>query len=360
MEGKHAVLDDVYERLHKTGPEFRGWLSNHGPMAAEALIRHGHQGGVHRWLDRYVRRLEPFPAPARPIGADWAEALGDVRRVADWTAYFQAQLNEPSWREVLNRWWPRLLPGIAAGATHGVIRVGHAVRVLLEDGETPRRRLELAMGLAYWAARWNPVVLPEGANEPTAPVPPMMTVADALSALPRLGNPEGGLDAWVGRMQTVPGWIEAVRGPRLPEEQDQVAAWLDDVVDEALTHYLAYAHGDPIMLVHAVTAPTAVRRVLPALDGVWWKPSAAAAWAAVATLGALYTPDHPAYAPSESWAGSTRDPSGVFARAAEHGDEHVIKLADAAWDAFQRAGKPEALAAVERAASLIRPQGDDE
>ena len=29
-----GTLDEAYERLHATGPEFDGWLSNHGPMAA--------------------------------------------------------------------------------------------------------------------------------------------------------------------------------------------------------------------------------------------------------------------------------------------------------------------------------------
>jgi hypothetical protein len=31
-----GTLDEAYERLHVTGPEFDGFLSNHGPMAAEA------------------------------------------------------------------------------------------------------------------------------------------------------------------------------------------------------------------------------------------------------------------------------------------------------------------------------------
>jgi hypothetical protein len=32
-----GTLDEAYERLHATGPEFDGFLSNHGPMAAEAM-----------------------------------------------------------------------------------------------------------------------------------------------------------------------------------------------------------------------------------------------------------------------------------------------------------------------------------
>ena len=30
-----GTLDEAYQRLHDTGPEFNGWLSNHGPMAAD-------------------------------------------------------------------------------------------------------------------------------------------------------------------------------------------------------------------------------------------------------------------------------------------------------------------------------------
>src|SRR5215469_18616902 len=121
-------------RLHVTGPEFDGWLSNHGPMAAEAMVRRGHAGSVHGWLDRYMRRLEEFPRASAPIGEDWREALGDPRRVADWTAYFRREVTGQPWRSVLGTWWPRLLPGVAAAATHGAIRVGHAVRALLQDG----------------------------------------------------------------------------------------------------------------------------------------------------------------------------------------------------------------------------------
>jgi len=60
------ALDNTYDRLRSTGPEFDGWLSNHGPMAAEALVRHGHADEVPGWLDRYCRRLEQAPATIGP------------------------------------------------------------------------------------------------------------------------------------------------------------------------------------------------------------------------------------------------------------------------------------------------------
>ncbi|MEO3775769.1 hypothetical protein ABGB16_02730 [Micromonospora sp. B11E3] len=81
----YGILDEAYQRLHQTGPEYEGWLTNHGPMAAEALVRHGHDDGVHRWLDGYRRRLDELPRGVRPID-DWRAALGDPKRAGDWLA----------------------------------------------------------------------------------------------------------------------------------------------------------------------------------------------------------------------------------------------------------------------------------
>lgn len=55
-----------------------------------------------------------------------------------------------SWRDLLLQWWPRVLPGLAASATHGVIRTAHAVRSLRDAGTEPDALLadELAQALA--------------------------------------------------------------------------------------------------------------------------------------------------------------------------------------------------------------------
>lgn len=355
------VLDDVYRRLHQTGPEFRGRLSNHGPMAAEAMIRHGHGDGVQHWLDWYVRRLEPFPSGLAPIGADWREGLGDPRRIADWTRRLEREVAERPWPVVLNQWWPRLLPGITAGATHGVIRVGHAVRVLLTDGDSPARVAELAHGLAYWAARWRPVSRPaalaeDGFENPDVAPFGTETLADGLAAIPRVAHPDGGFDSWLERIGDVPGWDDALLAVSIPREPESARDWLAHLVDVATIRYLWRGHGDAIMLVHSVTAPHAVWRILPALDRRWWQPSALAAWIAVAALTAVYTPPTPADAellPRVATGGEAAQEA--FARAADHADEHVIKFADSALDVYDRTHDPQALAAVYRAAALIRP-----
>ncbi|MZE76885.1 DUF4243 domain-containing protein, partial [Streptomyces sp. SID5475] len=151
-------LDEALERLHATGPERVGRLSNHAPMAVEALAARGRDRAIHRWLDLYRDKLEDFPARREPITeTGWRAALGDPGRAADWIDHFTRQTAERPWRDVLARWWPRLLPGLYGGATHPVIRVGHAVRTLTERGETSPRVAELAHGLGYWAARHHPV-----------------------------------------------------------------------------------------------------------------------------------------------------------------------------------------------------------
>ena len=166
-------LDETYERMHRYGPEFGGdeegnhGMTNHGPMAVEVMLRRGLDVDVTRWVDRYVRRLVELPAPSRPI-TDWRQELGDHRRLPDWHALFAAELSERPWPDVLTTWWPRLLPGVAAGSTHGVIRVGHAVRALRAGGAEPARD-ELAHGLAFWAARYLPLppARPAGALHPS-------------------------------------------------------------------------------------------------------------------------------------------------------------------------------------------------
>ncbi|SCE68668.1 Protein of unknown function (DUF4243) [Micromonospora viridifaciens] len=336
------ILDEAYQRLHHTGPEYEGWLSNHGPMAVEALVRHGHGTRVHRWLDDYLHRLDERPRGLRPID-DWRAALGDPKRAGDWLAHFDREVRERPWREVLGTWWPRLLPGIAAGATHGVIRVGHAVRVLRTDGVSPERLAELGQALGYWAARWQPV---PGAG----PLTGRSGVTEALAGLPRIPERTGGIRERLGRLADVPEWSDAaaaLRPPATPAEAERV---LTELVHRAGLDYLRFGHGNPVMLVHAVTAPTAVLRTLPALDRALWAPSVAAAWSATAAVTSVYAPPAPAARPAIT---AAAEPAEVFARAARHGDAHVVKLADAVLEAHAATGDAEVLAAAGYAGQLI-------
>ena len=101
------VLDDALEILQDTGPEFmedeEGGLSNHGPMAAEALCTLGREDDVIGWVEGYAPRLQEHPSPGRSVGAGWRGALGEYARLADWIALFDNELAEASWPDVLDR-----------------------------------------------------------------------------------------------------------------------------------------------------------------------------------------------------------------------------------------------------------------
>lgn len=261
MDATSGTLDEALLRLHTSGPEFNGYLSNHGPMAVEAMVRNGQAHTVHRWLDGYENKLEGVPrAHGRLTDANWREALGDASRVTDWTAYFSHQVAERPWRELLAVWWPRLLPGIAGAATHPAIRVGHAVRSLLTEGEDTARLAEFAHALGYWAARH--LLLPVAVRPAGGATP-----SEALAALPRIAEQHVTPENGYSQLPATPGWLSTTESLHLPDDPEAVREGLTALVRAATLNYANYGHGNGIMLVHAATAPNAVLRTLPALPG---------------------------------------------------------------------------------------------
>lgn len=345
----NAVLDEAYERFLPTGPEWgEDQLTNHGPMAAEVLVRRGHADQVHGWVDSYIRRLDELPAPRDNVTDEtWREALGDGRRIGDWTVYLTQQVTEQTWRDVLLTWWPRLLPGIIAGATHGVIRTGHAVRTLLTGDESPAAVAELAHGLAFWAARSRSV---PGAVDPAGDLDP----AAALDAIPRVPAQRGNIANRFGQFQDLPDWSGSIASLRAPAAPDEVPTSLAQLVDAATLAYLGHGHASPVLLVHTATAPNAVLHTLPALPKELWAPSLSAVWASTAAITSAFAPPEPAprAAPPVGPTGADAVDE-VFDRAAAHRDEHVIKFTDTAADVYTRTGNPDALAAALRVGMLI-------
>jgi hypothetical protein len=338
------VLLDALQRLHDTGPEFDGFLANHGPMAAEALIRIGGSDAVAAWVDDYLPRLGPAPGVVRGISdTDWREHLGDARLVGDWISYLRLQARDLSWSDLLLRWWPRLLPGMAASATHGVIRTAHAVRSLRSAGERTDALLvdELVHGLALWAARYQ-----------TLPGNPRLEGGfDAVTATTRLPR----LDPAVP--SEGPGIVGRLRSlHRLPRLGEGLDAWgassvpdlaLDELIGAA-SRVLAARSDTPIAFCHAVTAPAAVRLVLPVLPPDVQRASVAASWQVVGGIVAAFA--SPRMSAEAAAAGTDAAPSveQLAGRAIEHGDEHVIKLTEAVAREFRRSADPTLLIAADR------------
>ncbi len=330
-----TTVDETLLRLHRYGPEFEGWLSNHGPMAVEAMGRRGHESRITGWTDEYVKRLDAAPGRGRVLADDEvAAALGDPRLAGDWLATFRAQLVESSWQSVLSQWWPRLLPGIAAGATHGVIRVGHAVLSLRAE-ETEPRVAELAHALGYWAMRWQPVpvVAPRGTGGP----------AEILATVPAVADQSGGIRPRLAQLASTAGYVDAAESLAPPTDVQQD---LQALVDAVVLRYARWAQGNPTMLVHAATAPNAVLRTLPSLPVELWLPSYEAAWSASTAVVAAYRP------------ASDRDPelgptdADAFEETVSAGSEHMIKFADTALETYARTGDGDALRAIGAAVRL--------
>ncbi|MCW2892304.1 MAG: hypothetical protein JWO75_1793 [Actinomycetia bacterium] len=342
------VLDEGLSRLAATGPEYRGGLSNHGPMAAEALVRLGRAGAVEHWLDGYLKRLDAPPRPADQVtDATWRDALGKLNRVADWEVYLRAQLAQEPWRDVFARWWPRLLPGVAAAATHGIIRASHAARSLAgarEAGDAERRD-ELARALAYWAASY--VELP-GAARPRG----TLDAAAAIRALPVLDEPaQGGLitDRLKTGLTRLPGLSSALAALRPPADAD-AGRDLRDLAGEFARVFLGYGRAQPIVFLHAVTAPVAAYSALPLLPRQLARPTHDALWQAGAALYAVHAGG---VTPEPLPAASPLAPDDLADLAVAAGDEHAIKLTEACLRLHAETPDPVFLHAAARASDLL-------
>ncbi len=337
------LLDETYARMRGTGPEFEGWLANHGPMAADALIRLGRADEVQRWVAGYLRKLEDAPGRRWLIDEkDWRDPLGDPSRLGDWCEFFGWLVRDRPWTEVLALWWPRLLPGAVASASHGLIRTGHVVRALAE-GVTPQRLDELGQALGYWAARWQP--LPPAAR-------PVGTAdaAAALAATAPLGA-SGGFRTRLGQLEDAPDWSAAVARLRAPGRPADVPAALDTLVDAAVTGYGQWAHGSPIMMVHAATAPRAAALVLPSLPEHLWVPTFERAWAVCAAITSIYRPSAPP-PPASATERVAPTADDVTDLAVASRDEHAIKFVEVAQESHRR-GNSAALTSGARAVVLI-------
>ncbi|MGA5564982.1 questin oxidase family protein [Streptomyces platensis] len=312
-------LDGALKYLSNSGPEFGPGVSNHGPMAAEALGQLGHTAAIGAWVSSYRKVLyEDTYGRFQEITHDnWRPALGNMRLLGDWNEFFRRELAGAAWTDVLTRWWPRLLPGFAAGGGHGVIRTGHAVR-MLKESTGPWRIEELARGLGYWAARYQE--LPE---EPSTPR--KRDLAQAWEALPKLRSDQGMGMIFRIRLETV--WLEPDFAPAVDSllREDDADRALSRLTRAAAGSYLTDEHKTPMAFVHALTTPAAVRLVLPSLPAELHWPSVAAAVRFSAAIRSAYGTGRREHHPEEP----VQDYVTLAERALATEDPHAIKYVEA-------------------------------
>ena len=302
-------LDEQYDaaltRLLDYGPTYDGGLSNHAPMALDALAELGAHALYDFYTERVSRRLEPAVNEAT-VSGDWAVAT----------------------RAIL----PTLIPNGGSQAGHGLLRVGHALRAL-ERSDTDTRRRELAAAFRYWSAG-RPL---PGPGRFTGEV----ALEDALADLPRLPEaPEGFL---VGPI---------VNGLRMPEVADALAAVEPAIDIRARFDQLALVAAEMMIgngglsafgLLHGVTVSSIARRLLPYLDEVGRRQLEAAVVAFV--VGAVVGLDRSGVAPT-GLAPQAHDPfivdtvDDLTKKLVASLDDHDIKFAEAASGLYRRTGSP--------------------
>ena len=316
-----AQLHHLLDAGQALSATYRGGLSNHLPMAQQALLELGASAErLQAWSEAYEAVLEPRCA-ARPARVVTDRDLGRPDSEAAWRVHFAARIAGVGAAAALREALPRLLEGAGAIAFHGLIRSGHAV-LAGHDGE-------LAAGLAHWAAHWPPL--------PTVTDGPPLELTSwlhALMALPRPDYPAGSLIS--GRMRAWGGsaGFTAVAG-RLRHGPDTLR-------DLALLAARTYAATGNFTVLHLLTASHAMTVLEP-----WWPaPDLARGFSVAAAAGLLASGAAPALMldrpPSRPW-------PALISAACEQDDAHVIKLTHAAWRLGRRWPDPAWRRAVERA-----------
>jgi hypothetical protein len=346
----YSALDEALEILKPFAPEYHGGLTNHGPMAVEALCALGRSDAVIPWVDRYRKALDPRPTPHDRITAsNWRDALGRESRVADWMAFFESEMQEQSWQEVLKAWVPRLASGLIAAATHGPIRVGHAARAIAREN-TPQRRNELAEGLGYWAATFDVLPGQPSAHSRQAGEMPSAAISRLQILPPEQRGNFGLISQALSQLDTFAPFAGAID---MVDASGDASLFLSDLAATFARVYLENARSvlGAIVFVHSVTGPSSLRPMLPYLS-----PNVAAAglryaWQAAAALFTVYGFKT---GRQEELASQSFDHDGLITRAIESGDEHAIKFTEVCLREYALSPRPEYLAAAHHASGLLR------
>jgi hypothetical protein len=333
------AMEQALEIFANTGTEFGVEFSNHGPMGAEALVAMGRADSVKGWSEDYKRRLKlgPHEGQGRPVvKEEQPRALGDFKRVADWMALFDREMQEASWQEVLKQWAPRLSPGLSAAAMHGLLRTAHAVRSLARK-ETAARRRELAEGLAYWAARYQ--ILPTRTDKRSGRLIPSEAVKQ-VEFLPVDRRLRGSI---VAGLRGLDGFEPFTGVADLVDPKTDPSRFLSDLTETFANSYLANVRfGNAIAHIHGVTGASAVRLLLPFVPPETQSGLLRYSWQATAAIFAAFGRTSE-FGPFEFKEWKRED---LIDRAVTGGDEHAIKFTEACLREYTVNPKPVYLAAA--------------
>jgi hypothetical protein len=325
MANGRAKVASLIAEVGQLSGEYPDYLANHLPMVLEAMAR---LGATPERLTEYAAYYQgthkvPYPpGTGKPIErSSWRSALGDRSREADYREFFAGEVARLGSHEAIRTYLPVLGAGVAASATHGLMRLAYGV---MRSDDT-----EIGIALGYWAATWLPLPIPDtiGNKEP-------IDLLLSMRAMPRFLAVEPETDLlWH--------WIRATG--RLPEFQALLGQLRTDatVLDAMRQASLAlYAGTMTFEGVHALTGCHWLRLVSPHLD----RPGRLAArfWEVVMALySKIGMPDLPGAKQLDAWR-AIRPPSdeAIAAAAVASDDEHDHSLTFSALEEFKATGDP--------------------
>lgn len=333
------ALDAVLAQFHATAPTYDGGMSNHGPMVLEALEAAGLAEFAPAFSAQALQTLEPLGD-----AGEGELSLGDERE-AEWIEHYRRRIEGASVGTVVREALPTLLPGAMAGATHGLIRLSHAVRGWTRAPSDVRQE-EVAHALGYWACGFQ--LLPGEVG--TAPSVDLHT---AMATLPGLTEEERSKAGMIfDRVRAVDGvqrFADAIA--KVDLRGQSTSDFISEMVGIAARVMLT-TPGAGFAYLHAITATSAVRSLLPFVDASSELAVRHAIFHCVAAL-------HAAHGGSKAWLAWTApeslpDVGTLPLQAARSQADHAIKLAVTVAHEFSRHPDPALLCAA--AAEINRSQ----
>ena len=334
-------IGEALAAMSAYGSENDGAFANHAPMALTALAGIGGDAAQLRRFFAYYRdykTLKPFDAPQEALtAADWRSARGRREREPDLRAFFSQEVAAYGVEATLRAYLPRLAPGVAASAFHGLMRLAYA---LLRDSAD-----EVAMALGYWAATYFELRPATGAPPVTDDPAEVLTHAMAIEPLH---------DLKLNELL----WRNMRDAAALPEFAP-VVDWLriDDstCAKMAATGLALFAATQHFAALHVVTGLHWLRIVEPYADRVTFFVLLRHFWQGAAGLvGEMGFPTLPDAATLARWrALPAPDWATLQAAAAESFDEHDISLAFSAFEEANVYGDPLYRVALARRLGMI-------
>jgi hypothetical protein len=278
------------------------------------------------YCDTYRERNGLVPVSER-IGeiahANWREFLGQREREGDYRAFFTAEVGRLGGTPAALIYLPQLMPGIAASATHALMRFAYAT---MTDSDE-----ETSVALGYWAATYLSLGASRGAKPSTEDPAEVLTYMDEKVAF-RHVEPERDL-LWQF-MRVV------AQKPEFKPVVDMLAIGPETHDRAARLSLALYAGTFDFCALHAVTGMHWLRLMAPRT------PDRATPlryfWQAIAALAPkIDFPVLPGADQLETWRRMPLpDWPEIYREAVKRDDEHDLSLTFSAGEEFKHYGDP--------------------